>query len=69
QHPPDHLEVPTQGIADQEISRFWFVVHQVDDGRNVAMLAEEVDQHEWEGFWTFDSDEVRAIDQYIAQTF
>jgi hypothetical protein len=33
------------------------------------MLAVKTDPYVWKGFWTFDTDEIRAIQQYIEATF
>lgn len=45
----------------------WFVVFYAEaaDARTAALIAEEVDENEWEGLWTFQPERVREINRYI----
>ncbi|WP_251344297.1 DICT sensory domain-containing protein [Haloplanus halophilus] len=50
-----------------EFRSSWFVVHHAENGdhRTGALVAERVDDDEWEGLWTFRPDRVRAVNRYI----
>jgi DICT domain-containing protein len=67
--PPTSMGVSVHGIADEEITQYWFVVYENGDSGSAAMLAVKTDPYVWKGFWTFDTDEIRAIQQYIEATF
>lgn len=68
-NPPESMGVTAHGVADDEIMRHWFVVFAGSDARSVAMLAVKTGVSEWEGYWTFDTDEIQAMNEYISQTF
>jgi hypothetical protein len=67
--PPDELGLVTHGVVDDEIRNSWFVVHRADTGSDVAMLALTTGGNTWDGYWTFDSEHIRAMDRYITRTF
>jgi hypothetical protein len=64
---PETLRVTPHGITDGKIERYWFVVYASEDGRSIAMLAEEIGPNEWRGFWTFDTDEIHRLDRCITR--
>jgi hypothetical protein len=68
-NPPESMGVTAHGVADDEIMRHWFVVYDGSDAGSVAMLAVKTGASEWEGFWTFDTDEIQVMNEYITQTF
>jgi hypothetical protein len=67
--PPAAVGLTVHGVTTGEITDHWFVVHRADDGSGVAMVAVLTGQNRWEGFWTFDPEEIAAIDRYIQATF
>jgi hypothetical protein len=66
--PPASMGVTVHGVADDEVMRHWFVVYD-GDGRSVAMLAVKTGQNKWDGFWTFDTDDIEAMNRYIDREF
>jgi len=68
QDPPADFPVSIHGVNDEELRQSWFVVH-TGDGEDIGMLALEREPNEWEGFWTFDSDEINALNEYIKRSF
>ena len=68
-NPPTSMGVSVHGIPDEEISQYWFVVYDNGESGSAALLAIKTDPNVWKGFWTFDPDEIGAIDQYIEATF
>lgn len=66
--PPESMGVTVHGVGDDEIMRHWFVVYDGGTTRSVAMLAVNTGSHTWEGYWTYDTDEIKAINQYISET-
>lgn len=66
--PPTSMEVSVHGIADEEITQYWFVIYENGDSESAALLAVKTDPNVWKGFWTFDIEEIRAINQYIEAT-
>jgi hypothetical protein len=67
--PPAAMGLTVHGVEAGEITDHWFVVHRTDDRSGVAMVAVLTGSNEWKGFWTFDSEEIRAVDRYIEETF
>lgn len=67
--PPTELGLVSHGVGDAELRKSWFVVHRGDTGHDVAMLAIKTKPNTWEGYWTFDTDDIRDIDRYISRTF
>ncbi|KTG09750.1 hypothetical protein AUR64_08930 [Haloprofundus marisrubri] len=52
-----------------ELARTWFVVYDGgDDGETAALVAEERGEG-YHGFWTFDAEAVRTLDQYLADNY
>lgn len=69
QDQPPGLSMTVHGLRDEELRQSWFVVHHTDDGESVGMLALERGSNEWEGFWTFNNDDIDALNEYIKQSF
>jgi hypothetical protein len=64
--PPD-LTIQTHHGRNHDYRRMWVVTFcPPDDGRHVALLAHERVANLWDGFWTFDTETVRAINQHMA---
>lgn len=65
--PPADLSLTIHGGYDWDFRDSWFVVFTSDDESidDAALLAIEVEPNLWEGFWTYDADEVREINRYI----
>ncbi|WP_435365989.1 DICT sensory domain-containing protein [Haloarchaeobius sp. DYHT-AS-18] len=57
--------------GDEELLRSWFVIyeHAADPSENAALVCYETGRNEWEGFWTFDSDRVADVSDYVATRF
>jgi len=70
---PDLPDATVHEEDASEIGSFWFVVFDGgDDPRQAcALLAEEVsdDSGSFPGFWTYDSETVTAIDDYLRATY
>ena len=67
--PPADSGLSTHGVENEAITENWFVVHRLPNGSGAAMVALTTGKNEWEGFWTFDEAEIRAIDDCIQQEF
>jgi hypothetical protein len=67
--PPADAGLSVHGITDEAIMENWFVVHRRPDSSGAAMIALITDENEWKGFWTFDREEVQAIDDCIQREF
>ena len=67
--PPAELGVNCHEVVDDEIRESWVVVYRTETAQSVAMVAIKTGRNTWDGYWTFDTDEIRAIDRYITQTF
>jgi hypothetical protein len=67
--PPEDLPVTIHGLDTEELRQSWFVIHHTDDGDSVGMLALERGPNEWDGYWTFDTDEIEALNRYIRRSF
>jgi hypothetical protein len=67
--PPADSRLSVHGVTDEAITESWFVVHRPPDGSGAAMVALTTGTNEWNGFWTFDGAEIRAIDDCIQQEF
>ncbi|WP_435069401.1 DICT sensory domain-containing protein [Haloplanus sp. C73] len=50
-----------------EFRSSWFVVYHstTKDARSAALVAERVDENEWDAVWTFREDRVRAVNRYV----
>jgi len=55
--------------TDDELEQYWFVVRRIESATSAALLAKQTGLTEWEGFWTFDTNTVRTLDQHIQRTF
>lgn len=66
---PADLGLISHEVTNDEIRKCWFVVHQGKTGQNIAMLAVNVEPYTWKGYWTFDTNDIEALDQYISQTY
>jgi hypothetical protein len=64
--PSTRSDLTIHGGYDQDFRESWFVVFTddaVDD--DAALLAIETEPNVWEGFWTYDTDEIDDINRYI----
>lgn len=61
----------TVHTGDDELSRAWFVVHDGDghDARKAALVATEVGENEYEGFWTFRPEVVDDVLEYLDSAY
>jgi len=59
----------THGVDDPEIRQSWFVVYQSNQQPHeaAALVAVKDEPHTWSGFWTYDSAQVAAIEEYLGQ--
>jgi DICT domain-containing protein len=55
--------------TDDKLEQYWYVVHRIESATSAALLAKKTGPTEWEGFWTFDTNTVRTLDQHIQRTF
>jgi len=67
--PPAEMGVTVHQVHDDEIHDTWFVVYRTESGMDRAMLAIKSGPNAWKGYWTKNAAEIRAIDDYISQTF
>jgi DICT domain-containing protein len=67
--PPAELGLNCHEVVDDEIRESWVVVYRTGAPQDAAMVAVETGRNTWDGYWTFDPDEVRAVDRYITETF
>ncbi|WP_435320521.1 DICT sensory domain-containing protein [Haloarchaeobius sp. TZWSO28] len=70
--PAPESSIRAHGTAgDEELLRSWFVIyeHATDPSENAALVCYETGRNEWEGFWTFDSDRVADVSDYVATRF
>jgi len=74
--PSPEFEVITHGGYTDDFRDSWFVVYTPPadatvEGRHgeshVALLAIETSPREWDAFWTFEPDQVEAIEGYISE--
>lgn len=65
--PPPGFDVTVHAGHSEEFHDAWFVVHVPGgaDGRHSALVSLEVTPGVWDGFWTFDAEEVTAVDRYL----
>lgn len=68
---PDDLPVTVHAVDDEEMRQSWFVLHDGggNDGGKAALLAREVAEDTYRGFWTFDSDRVDELLAYVTETY
>ena len=67
--PPELPGVTAHETTDDKLEQYWFVVHRIESATSAALLAKQTGPTEWEGFWTFDTNTVRTLDQHIQRTF
>jgi len=67
--PPSEMGLTVHRVRDDEIRNTWFVVHSTDTGTDRAMLAIKDGPNTWRGYWTSNTPEIRAIDEYISRAF
>ncbi|MCT9098392.1 DICT sensory domain-containing protein [Haloarchaeobius sp. HME9146] len=70
--PEPESSIHAHGTAgDEELLRSWFVIyeHPTDPTENTALVCYETGRNEWEGFWTFDSERVADVSDYVATRF
>ena len=65
--PPPEYDVTIHGGWGPDFRDSWFVVHVPDDRSqsHAALVAIENESRTWNGFWTYDTETVREINQYI----
>lgn len=65
------LPVTVHAGEGEELRRGWFVVHDGDgnDGWKAALIAHEVGENTYSGFWTFDPDTVDDLLAYLRATY
>lgn len=68
---PPAEEMVVHAHENGEIPESWFVVHDGDgdDQRKAALVAREVGPNEYAGFWTFNTEWVDDILDYIEETY
>ncbi len=68
--PPASLGVVPHGLDDEEIAESWFLVFDGagDPDRKCALLAREVRDNHYGGFWTYRADVVNRIGAHIYET-
>jgi DICT domain-containing protein len=68
--PPASLGVVPHGLDDEEIAESWFVVFDGagDPDRKCALLAREVRDNRYAGFWTYRADVVNRIGAHVYET-
>ena len=67
--PPSEMKLTVHPVRDGEIRNTWFVVYRNETGTSRAMLATKGGANTWRGYWTNNTAEIHAIDEYILQTF
>jgi hypothetical protein len=67
--PPSEMGLTVHRVRDDELRNTWFVVHRTKTGTDWAMLAIKDGANTWNGYWTSNTAEIQAIDDYILQTF
>lgn len=63
--------VAVHGDRSAELRRSWFVVYDPPDRREdaAALVVYRTDAGTWEGFWSYDAETVRAVSDYLAETY
>lgn len=72
--PDGHLSFPdvtVHGVTDPEIRRSWFVAHQSETHSHeaAALVAFEQDARTWKGYWTYDSNRVDDVFDYLESAY
>lgn len=68
-NPLPELDLLAHEVRNPEIRESWFVVYSAESVRDAAMLAVNTGSQTWKGYWTFDADEIRRLDDFITRTF
>lgn len=68
---PESVDVHVHGIDSDEIARSWFVLFDGggDDEEKCGLLAEEVGENVYSGFWTYRAELVDEILAHLAETY
>jgi len=68
---PDTVDVTVHGIDTDEIARSWFVLFDGggDDDEKCGLLAQEVGENVYSGFWTYRSDLVDEMLAHLTATY
>jgi DICT domain-containing protein len=64
--PPESMGVTVHGVDSDEIRRHWFVVYDGDESGSAALLAVKTGTSEWKGYWTYDTEEIGTMSQFIS---
>jgi len=70
--PPRDLDTTMHGGYGADFRNAWFVVYvppdsaSSDEADHAALVAVETDPGVWDGYWTYDPDRVREINDYVA---
>jgi len=69
--PLDHPGVALHGIDAEEIQTSWFVVFtsEREDVQEAALVAVEREPELWDGFWTFESELVGEVEEYVEAAY
>lgn len=69
--PLDHPGVALHGIDAEEIRTSWFVVFtsEREDVQEAALVAIEREPELWDGFWTFESELVGEVEEYVESAY
>lgn len=64
--PPSSMQLTVHPGTSESHKRTWGVVYRgPSDEPALALIADEIGNNVWEGFWTFDADRVRTIDRTV----
>lgn len=68
---PQFSGITVHGEETDELRKSWFVVFQsaIHPHESAALVAIETAPNTWEGCWTYDSDRIGAIFEYLEQTY
>lgn len=68
---PPEIDATVHADRSDEIRDSWFVLHDGagNDGWKAGLVAEEVGENTYRGFWTFDSERVDSLVEYITRTY
>lgn len=67
--PPEVDWLTTHTDDCEEIRQAWFVTYDSSGDDNCALLAEEREPNEYEGFWTYDDDLVEDLLDHLRSTY
>lgn len=68
--PSPKVDLTMHGGWSEDFRDSWFVLHVPEDenDRHAALVAVETEPRLWDGFWTYESAHVRAINDYVERT-